>query len=82
VAHDVWHCPPEQTLPVAHAAPHAPQWAALESVSTQLPEHWASPAWHTQLPFVQLVPNEHAVPQLPQLASSLLGSAHPVAHWT
>jgi hypothetical protein len=62
--------------------PQLPQSAAFDCVSTQVPAHWVSPVWHWQLPLTQLVPIEHCVPQAPQLASSLLGSAHPVAHCT
>jgi len=59
------HAPAEQTLPAAQAAPHAPQWAALDRVSTSQP--------------LALLPSQLPQP-LSQLATAHPPAAHiPVA---
>jgi hypothetical protein len=62
------------------ATPQAPQFAALESVSTQAEPQRVVPAGHTHMPIAQVVPRAQTVPQAPQLAVSLVVSTHAPLH--
>jgi hypothetical protein len=63
--------PCEQTLGLAHALPHAPQWSRLRSGSTHSPPHFIRPGGQTQVACEQVVLPWQTVPQAPQLAPSL-----------
>jgi hypothetical protein len=63
--------PPVGAVHTAQLAPHA-----LVSLATQLPPQRCAPAVHWHDPPTQCLPLVHAVPQLLQLASSLVGFTH------
>jgi hypothetical protein len=44
--HETWHTPAEQTCPLTHARPQAPQWLLSVCVSRQTPEQSVVPAPH------------------------------------
>ena len=50
---------------------HPPQFEKFEVVSTHAPLHSACPLGHWHFPPPQLWPAGHALPQAPQLATSL-----------
>ena len=68
--------PALQTSPVAHALPHAPQFAGSLDGSTQAVPHVIWPAGHTQAPALQVCPMPQALPHAPQFAPSLMTSTH------
>jgi hypothetical protein len=55
---------------MAHALAQAPQFAASDARSTQVPLHNVCPAGHSHVPAAQLVPPEHLTPQAPQFVLS------------
>jgi hypothetical protein len=71
--------PPTQVVPVRHATPHPPQWAAFVSVSTHEPPQLMVPRGQVprrHVPEVQIIPFPHALPQDPQCAVVLWRSTH------
>jgi len=67
VGHPVFtHAPAEQTSPVAHALPHAPQFAPSVVVSTQSVPQRVLPGAQPHLPAMQTSTVSHATPQSPQ----------------
>jgi hypothetical protein len=63
---------------VAHARPHAPQFAALVVVSTHTPLHAIVGRVHVtaHTPMLHICPIGHALPHAPQLARSVCRFAH------
>jgi hypothetical protein len=53
--HESAHAPSEQTSPVAHAAPHAPQFAGSRASTVQVPPHSVDPSLHTAVDDVPVV---------------------------
>jgi hypothetical protein len=67
------HTPAMHDCPLAQADPQAPQFSALEEVSTQSAPH-SVPAGHTQLPSTQASPLAQAWPHCPQFRTLELTS--------
>jgi hypothetical protein len=76
------HTPNRHTAPLAHAFPHAPQFAGSVDVSTHAPAHVTCPDGqlvpHT--PLEQIAPGEHTLPHEPQWDGSVARSTHAVPH--
>jgi RNA polymerase subunit RPABC4/transcription elongation factor Spt4 len=70
------HIPLVHICPVAHARPHAPQWAVLVLVFTQAPLHTVWPAGHAHVPPEHDCPLAHTTPQPPQLFTSVVTLMH------
>jgi hypothetical protein len=63
--------PPVHATPAGHTLPHAPQFEALLSVSTQTPKQSTLiPPGHRHAPSMHWKPARHALPHAPQLSSS------------
>ena len=82
VGHVTTQAPSAQSVPAAHAVPHAPQLAWLVCRSTHWPPQkvWSSPQGERHRPETQRSPVPHAVPQAPQLRASDETSAHAAPH--
>ena len=63
-----------------HVMPSALQVAGWEMLTQAVPPQSPCPAGHLQVPFMQLVPPVHALPQVPQLALSEFLSTQLVPH--
>jgi hypothetical protein len=72
----VSHAPFTQRWPMSHAAPHAPQFAALESRSTHEPLHCVAPESHVHAPAAQVAVPPHWCAQAPQLSPLVCRSTH------
>ena len=57
--------------PTGQATPHAPQFAASLFVVTQRPLQLVSPETQEHEPLLHVRPGPHALPQLPQLFTSV-----------
>lgn len=81
------HTPLEHTLPVAHALPHDPQLMGSVCLLTHAPEQtdWPDGQLCTHAPVAQLTlppaGDWQAIPQLPQLSTSLEVFTHWVPHF-
>ncbi|MCZ7677533.1 MAG: hypothetical protein M5U28_01655 [Sandaracinaceae bacterium] len=77
---------PQPQLPAVHtrsgpqAVPQAPQWVALVSVSTHVPEQSVRALGHAHVPALQVPPVPHAFPHAPQCTTSLDVSMHRSSH--
>jgi hypothetical protein len=65
-----------------HTIEHEPQWLGSESVFTHVVSHSVVGATHAQRPALQWCSPVHAIPQLPQLASSVARLTHAAAQAT
>src|SRR5262245_37229043 len=74
------HTELEQTCPLGHALPHAPQFIASEVMLTHAVPHFVKPAAHWHTPAVHVWPVVHAVVHEPQCASSVCRSTHAPEH--
>jgi hypothetical protein len=74
--HPVSHAPLMQRWPMPHAAPHAPQFAALVCRSTQSPLHSVAPVSQVQVPAAQVAVAPHWCAQAPQLSVLVCTSTH------
>jgi hypothetical protein len=74
------HIPPEQTWPVGHTLPQAPQLFGSLWVAVHTPEQRASPFVHAQLPFWHVVAPVQVVPHPPQLLLSVCSFTHEDPH--
>jgi hypothetical protein len=68
--------PPEQVCPVAHGAPHPPQWLASVMVFVHCVPQNIWPVGHEHEPIVQERPPLHTVPHAPQFMLSVWRSTH------
>jgi hypothetical protein len=81
-AHDVEHAPFEQTSPLGHVVPHAPQFALSVASVAQAPLQTVCDAEHvpTHAPFKQASACAHFVPHDPQLSCADVVSTQSPEH--
>jgi hypothetical protein len=69
-----------RATPELHTSQELPQ-ALTASLGSHAPEHSCVPEGHVQVPFLHIVPPEHALLQEPQCCASTLGSTQVPPHF-